>query len=196
MGPLIVCPIHAGVHILDVTFSDTAAAAAVAAPFAARCTPTAAAGAPTAQPSGPAPLEPLLSMLGAKPLSYYVKESTSYEGLKTGRVSLSPAKHAAVMSQHVCANASMLAFSLPAGWAVDRLLRVSLTFVQRYLLHRQPGLYGSVRHHVAARLPRLQIFVVDKGTLKVHYSFKTQGQLHTPASEVATWQCMVHSSCW
>ncbi len=79
-----------GVHILDVTFSDTAAAAAVAAPFDANSsgTSTAAsnnnAGAPTAQPSGPAPLEPLLSMLGAKPLSYYVKESTSYEGLKIG----------------------------------------------------------------------------------------------------------------
>lgn len=50
---------------------------------------------------------------------------------------------------------------------MERLLRVSLTFVQRYLLHRQPALYGSVRQDVAARLPKLKIFVVNKGTLKV-----------------------------
>lgn len=76
---------HAGVHILDVTFSDTAAAAAVAAPFGARKdSVTTDANEPTAKPSGPAPLEPLLSMLGAKPLSYYVKESTTSEGLRTG----------------------------------------------------------------------------------------------------------------
>ncbi len=54
-----------------------------------------------------------------------------------------------------------------SGWGVDRLLRVSLTFVQRYLLHHQPALYSSIRHDVAARLPKLKIFVVDKGTLKV-----------------------------
>ncbi|KXZ45779.1 hypothetical protein GPECTOR_50g572 [Gonium pectorale] len=54
-----------------------------------------------------------------------------------------------------------------AGWAVERLVRVSLTFAQRFLLHRRPETYAAVRLAAAARLPRLQVFVVNRGSLQV-----------------------------